>query len=163
YLDVDGAMSFANVWINGQYAGGWPYGYASWRVDLTPFVKFGEENVIAIRVDNPPDSSRWYPGGGIHRNVWLVQTSPIHLGHWGTFVSTPDIDGKQATVKLELNLKNDSDVPATVRVKNEIFELDYKGRRGRAVGAVTTDELKIGSGSVATNSSLIIVKHPRLW
>jgi len=163
YLDVDGAMSFANVWINGQYAGGWPYGYASWRVDLTPFVKFGEENVIAVRVDNPPDSSRWYPGGGLYRNVWLVKTSPVHIGHWGTFVTTPEIDGKQATVNLQLNLKNDSNVPAAVRVRNEIFELDHEGRRGHAVGAVTTDELKIAAGDVATNSSRVIVKHPKLW
>ena len=83
YLDVDGAMSHAKVWINGQFAGGWPYGYASWRVDLTPFVKFGADNVIAIRLDNPPDSSRWYPGGGIYRNVWLVKTAPVHVATLG--------------------------------------------------------------------------------
>jgi len=53
YLDIDGAMAYANVWLNGQYVGGWPYGYASWRVDLTPYVKFGAENVLAIRLDNP--------------------------------------------------------------------------------------------------------------
>ncbi len=89
YLDVDGAMSYANVWLNGQYVGGWPYGYASWRVDLTPYVKFGGENVIAIRLDNPPNSSRWYPGGGIYRNVWLIKTAPVHIGHWGTCLTTP--------------------------------------------------------------------------
>ncbi len=75
YLDVDGAMSYANVWVNGHYVGGWPYGYASWRVDLTPYIQFGGKNIIAIRLDNPPKSSRWYPGGGIYRNVWLVKTS----------------------------------------------------------------------------------------
>ena len=90
YLDVDGAMSYANVWLNGQYVGGWPYGYASWQVDLTPYVKFGGENVIAIRLDNPPNSSRWYPGGGIYRNVWLVKTAP---GARGPLGNLPDDAG----------------------------------------------------------------------
>ena len=77
-------MSYATVWLNGQFVGGWPYGYSSWRLDLTPYLKPGAENVLAIRLDNPPTSSRWYPGGGIYRNVWLVKTAPVHvapLGH----------------------------------------------------------------------------------
>jgi beta-galactosidase len=89
YLDIDGAMSYAMVWINGNLAGGWPYGYASWRVDLTPYIIPGGENQLAIRLDNPPDSSRWYPGGGIYRNVWLTKTHPIHVGQWGTYLTTP--------------------------------------------------------------------------
>ena len=95
YLDVDGAMSYASVWLNGQFVGGWPYGYASWRVDLTPYVKPGADNVLAIRLDNPPDSSRWYPGGGIYRNVWLVKTAPVHVGQWGTFVTTPEVSERR--------------------------------------------------------------------
>ena len=87
YLDVDGAMSYATVWLNGHFVGGWPYGYSSWRVDLTPFALFGNTNVVAIRLDNPPESSRWYPGAGIYRNVWLVKTAPIHIGQWGTQIS----------------------------------------------------------------------------
>ena len=91
YLDVDGAMAYANVWLNGQYVGGWPYGYASWRLDLTPYVKVGAENVIAIRLDNPANSSRWYPGGGIYRNVWLIKTAPVHVAQWGVYVTTPKL------------------------------------------------------------------------
>lgn len=83
-LDVDGAMAYATVWLNGHCVGGWPYGYASWRVDLTPFVKFGGENSLAIRLDNPKESSRWYPGGGIYRNVWLVKSAPVHVGALGS-------------------------------------------------------------------------------
>ena len=64
YLDVDGAMSYAMVWLNGSLVGGWPYGYASWRLDLTPYLKPGGENQLAIRLDNPENSSRWYPGEG---------------------------------------------------------------------------------------------------
>ena len=102
-------MSYASVWVNGQFAGGWPYGYASWRVDLTPFVKFGADNVIAIRLDNPKQSSRWYPGGGIYRNVWLVKTAPVRVAHWGTAVTTPEVDEKSATVKIKVDVDNSTD------------------------------------------------------
>ncbi len=77
FLDVDGAMSYAAVWLNGKLVGGWPCGYASWRVDLTPYLAPGGKNQLAIRLDNPPDSSRWYSGAGIYRNVWLVDTSRL--------------------------------------------------------------------------------------
>ena len=80
YLELDGSMSYTTVWCNGQIVGGWPYGYSSWRVDLTPYVKAGADNVLAIRLDNPDNSSRWYPGGGIYRNVWLTKTAPVHIG-----------------------------------------------------------------------------------
>ena len=115
FLDVDGAMSYAAVWLNGKLVGGWPYGYASWRLDLTPFVKFGGDNQLAIRVDNPPDFSRWYPGAGIYRNVWLVKTSPVHVGQWGTYLTTPKVSTTSATINLEVAVDNDSKARATVR------------------------------------------------
>ncbi|HET7626271.1 MAG TPA: beta-galactosidase GalB [Verrucomicrobiae bacterium] len=163
YLDVDGAMAYANVWINGQYVGGWPYGYASWRVDLTPYVKFGEENVIAIRLDNPPDSSRWYPGGGIYRNVWLVKTGPVHVGHWGTYVTTPEVSKSAATVKIVVNIQNDGVSNATVSVKNEIRELDEKGRDGKTVSSSDAVNLETVANIVASATTEISVKRPRLW
>ncbi|HEV2318590.1 MAG TPA: beta galactosidase jelly roll domain-containing protein, partial [Verrucomicrobiae bacterium] len=122
-LDVDGAMSYAMVWLNGHFVGGWPYGYSSWRMDLTPYIRFGGENVIAIRVDNPPASSRWYPGGGIYRNVWLIRTAPIHAAHWGVYVTTPNVSNESATVKIKVNVENDSLIDCSVSVKNEIYEL----------------------------------------
>jgi beta-galactosidase len=88
FIDFDGAMSHAKIWINGKYIGEWPYGYASFRFEITPYICFTEENVIAVRLDNPPNSSRWYPGGGIYRNVWLVKTAPVHIAHWGKFSRT---------------------------------------------------------------------------
>jgi beta-galactosidase len=68
FLDVDGAMSYAAVWLNGNLVGGWPYGYTSFRLDLTPYLKAGS-NILAIRLDNAVDNSRWYPGAGIYRNL----------------------------------------------------------------------------------------------
>ena len=76
FLDVDGAMSYATVWLNEQLVGGWPYGYASWRLDLTPYAMPGRRNVLVIRLDNPPESARWYPGAGLYRNVWLTKSVP---------------------------------------------------------------------------------------
>lgn len=88
YLDIDGAMSYAMVWFNGNLVGGWPYGYNSFRLDLTPYIKTGGENQIAIRIDNPNHSARWYPGAGLYRNVWLTKTNPVHVSQWGTFITT---------------------------------------------------------------------------
>ena len=84
FVDFDGAMAHAEVWLNGQYLGTWPYGYASFRMELTPHLKFGQDNVLAVRLDTEKWGSRWYPGAGIYRNVWLVKTEPVHVTHWGT-------------------------------------------------------------------------------
>jgi beta-galactosidase len=163
YLDVDGAMSYAAVWCNGKFVGGWPYGYSSWRVDLTPFVKFGGDNVIAIRLDNPKQSSRWYPGGGIYRNVWLVKTEPVHVAHWGTYVTTPQVENKSATVKVRVNLENDSDADATVTVRNEIFELSADGANAKSVGVITADGVNVPAHKSAVAESFVVVANPKLW
>jgi beta-galactosidase len=163
YLAVDGAMAYATVWLNGQFVGGWPYGYASWQVDLTPYLKFGADNVIAIRLDNPTNSSRWYPGGGIYRNVWLVKTEPVHVGHWGTYVTTPEVSPKAATVKIQVKLENDSDTDTSVSVKNEIFELGADGAKGKPIASLTTDGVKIPAHQSQTTEGQITFKNPRLW
>lgn len=163
YLDVDGAMSYANVWLNGHYLGGWPYGYASWELDMTPYIKFGAENVVAIRLDNPPKSSRWYPGGGIYRNVWLVKTSPIHVEHWGTYITTPSVNQIKAEVKIQVTLDNDSDSPPALSVKNEIYELKADGDKGRKVGSATETIPPIPAHQSQTFEAEINIRNPKLW
>jgi beta-galactosidase len=163
YLDVDGAMSYASVWLNGQYVGGWPYGYASWELDLTPYIKVGAENVLAIRLDNPPDSSRWYPGGGIYRNVWLVQARPVHVGHWGTYVTTPEVSSSAATVKIQVTVDNDSDSDAIVSVKNEIYELKTNGTKDESVASINTDGVQIAPHKNQPSEATITLKDPQLW
>jgi len=163
YLDVDGAMSYANVWLNGQYVGGWPFGYASWRVDLTPYLKPGAQNVLAIRLDNPPESSRWYPGGGIYRNVWLVKTSPVHVGQWGTYLTTPEVSTAAATVKIRVNVANGTSSDATVSIKHEIYELEANGGRGKRVASASSDAVRVGAQAAQSAESRIAVKSPRLW
>lgn len=164
FLDVDGAMSYAVVWCNGKLVGGWPYGYASWRVDLTPFVNFGGKNQIAIRLDNPPDFSRWYPGAGIYRNVWLVKTQPVHVGQWGTVVTTPEVSRGQATVNLSVTVDNDSKEKSVVSVATEFFALDAEGKKnGEAVAKISPVSLEIPAAqSIAATGSATII-NPKLW
>jgi len=163
YLAVDGAMSFANVWLNGQYVGGWPCGYSSWELDLTPYIKLDAENVVAIRLDNPPDSSRWYPGAGIYRNVWLVKTGPVHVAHWGTFVTTPEVSPSDATANIKVTLENDTDNTATMSVKNEIYEFEKENTKSGSVASTTTDELQVASHSRQLIQAQASIKNPRLW
>ncbi|HEX5399774.1 MAG TPA: glycoside hydrolase family 2 TIM barrel-domain containing protein, partial [Verrucomicrobiae bacterium] len=164
FLDVDGAMSYAAVWLNGQIVGGWPYGYSSWRVDLTPYVKPGGENELAIRLDSLPNSSRWYPGAGIYRNVWLVETSPVHVGHWGTYTTTPTVSSSSATVNLKVTVDNDSKQNTKVSVATEIFALGEDGRRsGKAVAQIAPVNLEISSGQSSVVDGSTTVTNPKLW
>ena len=84
-IEFDGIMRNSKVWLNGEYIGGWPYGYTSFALDITDKIKRGSKNLIAVSVENQDHSSRWYPGSGIYRNVWLTETDPVHVDHWGTF------------------------------------------------------------------------------
>jgi beta-galactosidase len=164
FLDVDGAMSYAMVWLNGHLVGGWPYGYASWRVELTPYLVPGGENQLAIRLDNPPDSARWYPGGGIYRNVWLTKTQPVRVGQWGTYVTTPEVSRERATVKLQVTVGNDSPQPTSVSVTTEIFALDESGKpTGKAVAKIAPISLQIAAGASAVAEGNAIVTNPKFW
>ncbi len=163
YLDMDGAMSYANVWLNGQYVGGWPYGYSSWQLDLTPYIKAGADNVVAIRLDNPPDSSRWYPGAGIDRNVWLEKTAPVHVEHWGTYVTTPDVSSSAATVNIKVMVDNDSDSDAAVSVENEIYELNADNTLGKSIASLTMAGLPISAHTNQLSEGQIVLGNPRLW
>lgn len=162
WLEVDGAMSFASVWVNGELAGGWPYGYTSWRVELTPYLKSGR-NVVAIRVENPDEGSRWYPGGGIYRNVWVRKTDAIHLAQWGVKVTMPEVSQERAKVVVEAEvegklLRNAGD---EVSVSTEVFEADAKGEvSGSALWSSSPKRLVSGGGVVREE---LEISRPRLW
>jgi len=163
YLDVDGAMSYAAVWLNGKFVGGWPYGYSSWRVDLTPYVKFGGENVIAIRLNNPSDSSRWYPGGGIYRNVWLVKTEPVHVAHWGTYITTPLVDPATAVVRVSTKIVNETTGDTNVTVETKLYPLGTDGKRTPQVVGDYSRTMTIPAGTNASSQVEIRVADPKLW
>ena len=164
YLDLDGAMSYAAVWCNGHFVGGWPYGYTSWRVDLTPFLQPGGSNVLAIRLDNPKDSSRWYPGGGIYRHVWLEKTAPVHVAHWGSYVTTPEISDERALVTVSTTLDNSSDVEAALVVQTELFESGPDGHPTGgpvASGKAAHVSVKAGASQIAYEQATIL--NPKRW
>ncbi|MEZ0470757.1 beta-galactosidase GalB [Luteimonas sp. B3_2_R+30] len=164
FLDLDGAMSYATVWLNGKLVGGWPYGYNAWRVDLTPHVEFGGSNQLAIRLDNPPDSARWYPGGGLYRNVWLTTTVPVHVAHWGSFVTTPEVSEDAATIRLQVVVDNDGDRDARVTVASAIHALEADGKpAGQAVAQIAPAELQVAAGASATADGSVVLAEPRLW
>ncbi len=164
FLDVDGAMSYAIVWLNGNLVGGWPYGYNSFRLDLTPFIKFGSENQLVIRIDNSNHSARWYPGGGIYRNVWLTKTSPVHVGQWGTTVTTKDISKTSATINLAVTIDNDSKTDATIEAFTEIYALDAEGKTsGKAIARFAPLKSKVIAGESAKLEGSAILKNPKLW
>ncbi|MBS7458594.1 DUF4982 domain-containing protein [Coralloluteibacterium stylophorae] len=164
FLDVDGAMSYSTVWLNGRLVGGWPYGYTSFRLDLTPHVRPGGPNQLAIRLDNPPASARWYPGGGLYRDVWLVKTAPVHVAHWGAHVTTPEVSAERARVHLDLTIDNDGTAAARVEGSTTIHELGADGRRGDAVVArIAPAALRIGAGGSARTGGSVVIERPRLW
>jgi beta-galactosidase len=158
-VDFDGAMSHAKVWLNGEYLGEWPYGYASFRFEMTIHLRYGGENVLAVRLDNPPNSSRWYPGGGIYRNVWLVKTAPVHVAHWGSFVTTPKVSPDSSTVRIQTEVDNQSDAPATISVLVDISEV---GKNAILASAPET-KLTIPAGATGKCEAEVALRHPRLW
>ena len=99
----------ARVWVNGQHLGHRPYGYVSFQYEITDHVRFGAENVIAVRADTSKQpASRWYTGAGIYRHVWLTVTEPVHIDQWGVFVTTPEVSAGQATVQVLARIVNRS-------------------------------------------------------
>jgi beta-galactosidase/beta-glucuronidase len=158
YLDFDGVMAFPKVYVNGQLAGEWDYGYMSFRVDATPYVKFGEKNNIAVQADTRNHGTRWYPGAGIYRKVTMTICEPVHISHWSTCITTPIIDEKTATVQIrstiESHLKTESNVDTAITL------LDPKGK---VAAVLKTEGLVIEAGKANSLDQLLTIKNPRLW
>jgi beta-galactosidase len=160
FVDFDGAMSYAMVWLNGHFVGGWPYGYASWELDLSPYIQTGD-NVLAVRLDNPPESSRWYPGGGIYRDVWLVETSPFHVGHWGVEVTTPAIASGSATVQVDIHVQNAPKSGA--KVLTQIFEAGPDGQPSGSPVVTSPLSAVAQAGDSVLRQPPMLVANPKLW
>ena len=154
YIDFDGVYMNAKVWINGQLLGQRPYGYSSFRFDLTPHLKFGARNVVAVRVDNSDQpNSRWYSGCGIYRHVWLVKTEKIHVAHWGTHVVA---EGNKVSVSVSID--NNTTSQQTVVVRNTIIS-----PAGVQV-ASASKKLSLNPSAKSTSSlSQLKVSRPQIW
>ncbi|MGC9969232.1 MAG: glycoside hydrolase family 2 TIM barrel-domain containing protein [Bryobacteraceae bacterium] len=161
FVDFDGVMAASDVWINGAHLGKRPYGYVSFRYELTGRLSFGGQrpNVLAVRVDNSGQpASRWYAGAGIYRHVRLVVTDPIHVEQWGTFVTAPRVSAGQAAVHVQSTVVNQSDATGEV-----FLEIAILGSDGRPVRSARTKARSIQAGKSADFEQDILVKAPQLW
>ena len=152
----DGAMSHANVYINGEKATSRPYGYTSFNVDATPFIKEGEKVVLAVRLENLIESSRWYPGAGIYRNVHVIVTEDAHVPVYGTQLTTPVIEPDYAKV----NLKTKLEMPADKTIENYTITTEIKDATGNVVASNNKRGCKYDGGLFEQN---FVVESPILW
>ena len=155
-LIFDGAMSHARVYVNGQEAGYWPYGYNSFYVDATPYLKPGEKNELAVRLENEPESSRWYPGAGLYRNVHLVINEDTHIPAWGTYATTPVVTDKYAKVSLKTSLVS----PEGANMDNYRIVTQIKDKNGKVVA---TGENKLSVFDNTLFEQEFAVANPELW
>lgn len=157
YLYFEGVYNRSEVFINGQSLGKRPNGYVSFMYDATPYVKFGQDNVIAVRVDHSQYAdSRWYTGSGIYRNVWLVYANPVHIAQWGVY-AYPEVKGNRGILHVEVEVENGSEKKADVTIINEL--LDSKGKKV----ANNTQKLKITPRQHNKVNIALNVSKPQLW
>lgn len=155
-LKFDGAMSHAKVYVNGHEVGYWPYGYNSFYFDITDKLNPSGSNTLAVRLENLPESSRWYPGAGLYRNVHLITTSKANIPVWGTFITTPEINKEFARVEMKTKLDIPG-LPEDYSLKTVIYD-----PQGRVVAEQTqkADQIVYNDNNVATT---LIIKQPQLW
>ncbi|WP_184545255.1 beta-galactosidase GalB [Mucilaginibacter sp. FT3.2] len=159
YIDFDGVYQKSQVWINGHLLGYRPNGYISFRYNLTPYLNFSGNNVIAVKVDNSVQpNSRWYSGSGIYRNVWLVTTGKTAIDHWSTYVTTTDVSTQSANVNIKVRVKNAS-ASSSLAIKTTLY--DAAGKAVASAGSIPSSaQFK---DTVFEVGSDLVVKNPVLW
>ncbi len=153
----EGIYMNSEIWINGVSLGGHPYGYTSFWFDITDKIKYGSSNVLAVKVRNEGENSRWYSGSGIYRHVWLKVLDPVHISQWGTFITTPEVTSANATINIRTSVSNKSEKPVKVKISTRI--LDSKGAEVKKSEAEQTVE---SEGECLFDQSLSI-PDPALW
>ena len=155
-LVFDGAMSHARVWLNGHEVGYWPYGYNSFYFDITPYLKPGETNTLAVRLENEHESSRWYPGAGLYRNVHLVINEDAYVPTWGTQLTTPVVKKEYAKVHLLTGLR----MPEGKQLADYRIVTELKDASGKVVATAENRGSKYDDGKFVQD---FVVDHPALW
>ena len=180
YIDFDGVYMNSEVFINGHSLGVRPYGYVSFSYDLTPYIKWGGKNVVAVRVDNGEQpNSRWYSGCGIYRNVWLTKLNPMHIAQWGTFITAEDVSKNSARLNIRTKIQYDAAAQLQDSVKQAdgtyvVFDSEIvpladvvlQSRLMDAEGNVVDEvasELQVIPTCLNEVEQEIVVKNPNLW
>jgi beta-galactosidase/beta-glucuronidase len=157
-IEFDGVYRDSDAWINGHHLGHRPYGYSTFEYDVTPYLKAGQANLVAVRVDHSQAAdSRWYTGSGIYRHVWLTITGPVHVAHWGTYVRTPVSGAAEALVSVDTAVVNDSASETRVRLVTTIEDA-----AGHEVGTVTA-EAQLKAAETRSFAQQAVVTNPKLW
>lgn len=160
----EGVYMNAEVFVNGKSVGIQPYGYTSFEYDLTSYLKFGQKNTIAVKVDNSQQkNSRWYSGSGIYRHVWLKIRNPVHIKQWGVIITTPKVTNEKATVQVKTMVKNETEklqimtVSTTISIKKVNGSNTISMSTGNGVGI----DLKAGEEKEIVQN--IVIENPILW
>jgi beta-galactosidase len=157
FISFDGIYNNSEVWINGTLLGKRPNGYISFQYDMTPFIKPGKENLIAVRVDHSKFAdSRWYTGSGIYRDVKLVFTSPVHIKQWGVSAVAKNVTVDKATLDIEINISNESEKTSEVTVTNFLLTSGDTIKKASQIISIP------GSSSKIVNQNMDIF-GPKLW
>jgi beta-galactosidase/beta-glucuronidase len=158
FVYFEGVYNRSTVYINGQLLGFRPNGYVSFAYDLTPYLKPGESNILAVRVDHSQYAdSRWYTGSGIYRDVWLITSDPVHFDMWGVTYQTRQVKGNEAIVQVSADVKNETKVESDAKVLMQWLDLSGK------VVAQATVKKKLSAGGVSKFTTDITIKNPLLW
>jgi len=157
-LQFDGVYMNSDVWVNGKHLGNHPYGYTSFYFNITPYLNpAGENNTIAVQVKNEGFNARWYSGSGIYRHTWLTYADQVHIGTWGTFITTPEVNEKSALVAVKTKVINEGEKETDVELNIEIINPE-----GKVVGN-SKNKSTIEAGASFEFSQNITVDNPALW
>lgn len=159
YIDFDGVYMNATVYINGHRLGTRPYGYISFRYDLTPYLHWGGDNVLAVRVDNAEQpNSRWYSGCGIYRSVWLADLDPVHVAQWGSYVTAEDVSDRRARLTVRTTVENTLPTDAALSIRTDLLD-----ESGRTVLTATSTPVAARADTLTEAVQTMEVPRPELW
>ncbi|MCX6327227.1 MAG: DUF4982 domain-containing protein [Bacteroidia bacterium] len=159
FIYFEGVYNHSEVFVNGHSVGKRPNGYISFMYDLTPYIRYGEENLISVHVDHSLDAdSRWYSGSGIYRDVYLIYASPVHLDLWGVYFKATNISDKKADVSIETTMNNSLPDGANVKISHEIID-----PVSRKVVAKSSKNLEIGAKLKETTKQTLFITSPKRW
>ncbi|MCC9065785.1 sugar-binding domain-containing protein [Flavobacterium piscisymbiosum] len=154
----EGVYMNAEVFINGKSVGLQPYGYTSFEYDLTPYLKFGQKNTIAVKVDNSQQKNcRWYSGSGIYRNVWLLIKNLVHVKNWGVAITTLEVKNNMAKVQAKTVVKNESTIVQSVLLSTVIADA-----KGKEIGN-SASKIELQPNEEKEIIQVVNVKNPKLW
>jgi beta-galactosidase len=164
YIYFEGVYRDGGVYINGTSLGMRPNGYISYMYELTPYIRYGMDNVVSVRVDHSQSAdSRWYTGSGIYRDVYLIYANPIHIDQWGVYYTTPEVSEEQATVQVQTTIINKSIETATIMVGQTLKAGQASSSKEQYVLAETSENIVISAGEKREITQVLTIPEPLLW